>query len=144
MFTVDEDYGKLVNAAHGLDTSWAPDGRCFNWPNRPGEIDDPYERGPLKPTPWHVSHDQSVDGVSGRELQSYARMICAGCPAQWDCAIYAVRGVMLQGTWGMRIGLLKKLHKMEEAKPGSAIALIEAARIDGTPVQFIKEPAPLT
>lgn len=134
------DYGKLVVAGHGLDDDWMVRGRCFNWGRRPARPDDPIARpgvsGPPKPTPWQVSHDDVVDGIRGSELQNYARIICAGCPQQYHCARYAVHGLMLQGTWAMRISLLKKLQKMEERNPGSGIAVINAAEAEHLPVQF--------
>lgn len=123
-----EEYGVLIGAAFGLDKSWAPRGRCRQWDYEDGDAT-------FRPSPWHVASSSVVEvagePVSGRELVKVALIICAGCPVQWDCARYAVRGMMQAGTWAMRITFLRDLQKDQPA----ALALLDAAEASGVSVQ---------
>jgi hypothetical protein len=117
-----EDLGVLLTAAYGLDTSWMDDGSCCGWgSNRPGH-----------PTPWQVAPGKKYNGVSGAELVKYALIICSGCPSQYDCADYAVDGLMIAGTWAMPITQLRWLQKQSDAHD-----VIEMARVSGTPMQAV-------
>lgn len=44
-----------------------------------------------------------------------ALMVCASCPAQYDCAEYAVVGMMRAGTWAMGITNLTWLQSQTDA-----------------------------
>lgn len=103
--------GELIHAADGLDRSWVESSPCRLW------------AGSLRPTPWQVHKDQRFvehrDGkkvvMRGDEMIKMALMICATCPVQYDCAAYAVEGLMQAGTWSMGIANLRWLQGQEGA-----------------------------
>lgn len=103
--------GELIHAADGLDRSWVESSPCRLW------------AGSLRPTPWQVHKDQRFvehrDGkkvvMRGDEMIKMALMICATCPVQYDCAAYAVQGLMQAGTWAMGIANLRWLQGQEGA-----------------------------
>lgn len=103
--------GELIHAADGLDRSWVESSPCRLW------------AGSLRPTPWQVHKDQRFveerDGkkvvMRGDEMIKMALMICATCPVQYDCAAYAVQGLMQAGTWSMGIANLRWLQGQEGA-----------------------------
>jgi hypothetical protein len=118
-----DDLGVLVTAAYGLDTSWMDRGVCRGWGTaRPG-----------KPTPWQVAPGRRYDGISGAELVKYALLNCFNCNAQYDCAEYAVRAVMIAGTWSMPITQLRWLQGQRER----AFDLIAIARERGVAMQEV-------
>lgn len=125
-----DDLGILLLAALELDRTWMERGACRRW-----RYDDDPEGEILRPSPWHVSATATViiagSPVSGRELVKLALLWCHGCPAQWDCARYAVQGLCQAGTWSMRITALKAL----QGDIPAALELIEEAEASGTPVQ---------
>ena len=85
------DLGDLITAAIGLDRSWVDNAACLSWTHD------------AKPTPWQVDKSQQVDGIRGAEMIRMALMVCSTCKAQYDCATYAVQGMMRAGTWAMGI-----------------------------------------
>ena len=119
--TID-DLGVLVTAAFGLDRTWMEQGSCYGWGSqRPGQA-----------TPWQAALGSRVKGISGAELVNYALLICGSCPAQYDCASFAVEGMMIAGTWGMRITTLRWMQTQDDA-----LDLIDMARDAQIPVQQI-------
>jgi hypothetical protein len=112
----------LITAAYGLDTEWMEKGSCFKWgSNRPGH-----------PTPWQVAPGRKYNGISGSELVRYALLICNTCPAQYDCATYAVKAQMIAGTWSMPITQLRLLQKQANKHD-----LIDMARTNGVSMQAV-------
>lgn len=129
-----EDLGVLITAAYGLDTDWMIRGSCYKWAkNRPGH-----------PTPWQVAPGkkyvsppdakpgQPTTILSGTELVKYALIVCSGCPAQYECAQYAVDAKMDAGTWSMPITQLRWLKEREDA-----VDLIRMARDNKIPMQHV-------
>lgn len=139
------DLGVLVSAAHGLDTSWMPDGRCKGWDGR-DEDDAPW---PLSaPTPWQFDHEQRVTvrigrvgaerevEVTGEKMIALALMLCFSCPVQWACAEYGVKARVRAGTYGMRISDMRWLQDQKER----ALELVAIADDLDVPVQrFVPE-----
>ncbi len=125
-----EEFGVLIAAAIGLDTTWMDRGNCRNWDY--GDGDETH-----RPTPWHVSSTSVVtvagSPVRGSELTKMALIYCYRCPAQWDCARHAIRGMMQAGTWAMRITHLRGLQAAMTTD--EAVTLIDAAEVAGEPVQ---------
>lgn len=116
----------LLTACYGLDRSWAKNGSCFGWgTKRPGQ-----------PTPWQVAPGRRYGDYSGSELVKYALLWCHSCPAQYDCASFAVRGKMIAGTWGLPITQLRWLQEQDDA-----FDLIELARQNGIAVQTVASEA---
>ena len=117
-----EDLGVLITAAYGLDTNWMQGGSCYNWGSkREGH-----------PTPWQVAPGRKYNGISGSELVRYALMICNSCPAQYDCATYAVKAQMIAGTWSLPITQLRWLQSRVDSQD-----LIEMAREGEIPMQKV-------
>lgn len=85
-----------------------------------------------KPTPWQVARHQVVDGISGAELIRMALTVCWSCPAQYDCARFAVEGLMVAGTWAMDIGDLKWLQAQDDG-----VEFVLMAEALGEPVQVV-------
>lgn len=113
------ELGRLVTATHDLDTTWTERASCLRW-----------NQGRLQPSPWQVIHTQVVDGVRGSALIELALMYCYSCPAQYDCARYAVDGEISAGTWAMGIVELEWLQTQPQAR-----RIISGAEQHGTPVQ---------
>lgn len=114
-------------AAYGLDRTWTTKARCREW-----NADDE-----LTPTPWQFDPGQRVildDGqeLRGPEMIELGLMSCFSCPAQYECAHYAVDGRVNAGTWAMKIVDLTWLGR----QPDSA-AIIELARAVGAPLQRV-------
>lgn len=131
------DLGVLIRTAHGLDRAWWANAKCRQW--EPPSDDDTL--GPWRdqryvgPSIWQVEWDQVItwrdhEPIRGQKLIELAVLICQGCPAQWDCADYAVRGLMQGGTWATTPRNLRWL--IEDAD--DPLALIESARHAGQPV----------
>ncbi len=110
-----------MKLAKGLDTSWHEDALC--------------RRSPLGHEAWLTAQSDIRRGSKSEatllERRSRAKMMCQICPVQWDCARYAVRGMMQAGTWAMRITFLRDLQKDQPA----ALALLDAAEAGGVSVQ---------
>lgn len=121
-----EDLGVLITASYDLDTTWMKRGSCYNWGSkREGH-----------PTPWQVAPGKRYHGVSGSELVKYALLICNTCPAQYDCAKYAVKGMMIAGTWAVPVTQLRWLQGRE-----GSLDLIDMAQINEVPVQVVASAA---
>lgn len=86
--------------------------------------------------PWLVAKGDDVKigdaTYSGSTLIEYALLVCKNCPAQWECARFAVKTWPNWGTWACDISDLKWLTKQ---RPGFSIQLIKTAEATGTPVQ---------
>lgn len=95
-------------------------GTCYKWgSDRPGRA-----------TPWQVAPGRRYNGISGSELVKYALILCSNCPAQYDCATFAVKATMIAGTWSVPITQLRWLQNQPDA-----LDMIEQAREDDVPVQ---------
>lgn len=117
-----EDLGVLLTAAYGLDTEWMERGTCYGWgSNRPGTT-----------TPWQATSGKRYGEFSGGELVKYALIVCSGCPAQYDCTSYAIKGMMVAGTWGVSISQLRWLQGQDDG-----LDLVEIARELDAPVQSV-------
>lgn len=88
-----------------------------------------------KPTPWQVDKSQVVAGVRGAEMIKMALMVCQACSAQWDCADYAVRGMMRAGTWSMGITNLLWLQN----RPDGLDIVAEARRKHAVVHDFVQK-----
>lgn len=99
-----DDLGHLITAAYGLDRDWDAEAHC-----RPEHY---VKASKTIPSPWQFDPNQKVtytnsDGretvIKGRDMIEAALLVCHSCPAQYDCATYAVQAEVLAGTWAMRI-----------------------------------------
>lgn len=126
-----ESLGVLLTAAYDCDTEWQSEARCS--PER-------YERTAGIPSPWQFNPEQEVevdrgDGtlvvLKGTEMIELGLMSCFACPAQYDCARYAMCAKMRAGTWGMKIGDLVWLQR----KKTPAKTLIDYAEAEAIPLQ---------
>lgn len=117
-----EDLGVLLTAAYGLDTDWMARGTCYGWgSSKPGH-----------PTPWQVAPGKRYDDIPGSELVKYALILCSGCLAQYDCATYAIKGMMIAGTWSLPITQLRWLQGQQDG-----LDMVEMARESKLPVQNV-------
>lgn len=132
--------GRLIVAAHGLDTAFMEQGRC-----RLPEHFDPItgerieHKDPLtRKTIWMVDfHDIPEPGKpTPRELINVALLICHSCPVQYECAHYAVDAEIRSGTYSARLANIKWLQRT----PLKAHALIEEARAAGESVEHYVSP----
>lgn len=124
-----DELGVLITAALYLDRTWMEHGKCRKW-RYPDDPDGNIHR----PSPWHGSRVPIKVGdvtVKTSEMAKVALMVCHGCPAQWDCATYAVKGKLQAGIWSMPLPALKAMQDDE----GSALELIERARAEGVSMQ---------
>ncbi len=120
-----DDLGKLIRAAYGLDTSWRRAAACRRW--EPDEVTpelEAWRRWDYEgPSIWQVDNDQIMNGIRGAKLIEIALMVCHACPAQYDCATWAVKAKVQAGTYGMKIPALLWLQTQDEP-----LDLIEMAR----------------
>ncbi|MBT8241663.1 MAG: WhiB family transcriptional regulator [Acidimicrobiia bacterium] len=118
----EEDFPTYILKVLGKDRTWMDNGSCRNhelarrnaWTCRSG--DDPIPFGDIDLDP--------------KELIEAALMICAGCPAQYQCALWAVEVREESGTWSMKHDHLLWLIRQDDSE-----AIIHMARIDHEPVQ---------
>jgi len=118
----EEDFPTYILKVLGKDRSWMDNGACRNhhlarknaWTLRPG--DDPVEYVGLKLDP--------------KELIQAALMICAGCPAQYQCALWAIEVKEESGTWSMEHNHLLWVIRQDDSE-----AIVHKAKIAGEPVQ---------
>ena len=57
-------------------------------------------------------------------------MICAGCPAQYQCALWAIEVKEESGTWSMEHNHLLWVIRQDDSE-----AIVHKAKIAGEPVQ---------
>lgn len=96
-----DDLGKLIMAAYGLDRDWINDGACVRY--MAGQRTDSLN-------PWWAEWNETYGDIKGEELVRAALLICHDCPAQYECARYAVKGEMRGGVWGMTLANLRWLQ----------------------------------
>lgn len=126
-----ESLGVLITAAYDCDTEWQEEARCSA---------ERYEFTPGVPSPWQFDPDQRVDvdrgdgkmmTLKGEEMIELALMSCFACPAQYDCARYAICAKVRAGTYAMKISDLIWLR----GKKIPAEALIDYAEAEKIPLQ---------
>jgi len=117
-----------VTRAYRFDDSWKDDAVCRGH-NKPGSpfqhawTADPSNR-------YTIGEGDGAKTVTGQMLLDVGLTFCAMCPAQWDCAIWAINVGERTGTWGM---LYDDLIWLREQK--NPINIIESARGKGASVQ---------
>lgn len=125
-----DDLGVLITRAFGVSRHWVAASICGTW--RSDE---------MIPSPWQFDRDQRVtiqrdDGTTavlqGTEMIKLALLECFRCPAQYDCARYALEAVCIAGTWSMKLVDLKWLQKQPEQV---AADIIRTAERQGVPMQ---------
>lgn len=114
---------RALRLAQGADWDWQEHAFCRN-----------AETG-YRMTAWSVDpHEEREIGAEtylGEELIAYAQAVCSMCPAQWDCARFALHIEAAVGVWG---GVLADdLRKLKRRK--MAVDLIDAADARDVPVQ---------
>jgi hypothetical protein len=125
-----DDLGGLITRAYGIDRNWMEHGACRGWANDDDLTPSPWQFDPTQEVPVKRA-DGTVAVLMGREMQKLALIHCAGCPVQYDCAEYAVEaGLMLAGTWAMKIVDLAWLQKQDDWRE-----ILMDAFVAGTPVQ---------
>lgn len=78
--------------------------------------------------------DGTVDELRGSEMQKLALLTCFSCPAQYDCATYALEAGMLAGTWAMKAVDLAWLQKLDRS---AALRIVGRARRTRVAVQVV-------
>lgn len=124
-FTPGAQPPPYVARAHQFDDSWKTQAVCT------GHIKDgsPFRQAWI--TDRTTKHTLGSMTITGDTLIDVALTFCRICPAQWDCAIWAIQVEERCGTWAMPIETLLPLQRNQP----KAVALIERARAAGTPVQ---------
>jgi hypothetical protein len=118
----EEDFPTYILKVLGKDRSWMDNGACRGhdlarrnaWTCR--RADGPIEFGGIELDP--------------QELIDAALMICAGCPAQYQCALWAIEVKEESGTWAMKHNHLLWVIRQDDSE-----AIIHQAKIDREPVQ---------
>lgn len=118
----EEDFPTYILKVLGKDRDWIYNGACRGhdlarttaWTCRPGDDPVPFDGIKLDP----------------KELIKAALMICAGCPAQYQCALWAIEVREEAGTWGMEHNHLLWLIRQDDSE-----AIIHQAKLDHEPVQ---------
>ena len=118
----EEDFPTYILKVLGKDRSWMDNGAC-----RGHDL--------ARRNAWTCRKADGVvefDGVKldPKELIEAALMICAGCPAQYQCALWAVEVKEESGTWGMEHNHLLWLIRQDDSE-----AIVHEARIAQEPVQ---------
>jgi len=118
----EDDFPTYIVKVLGKDRTWMDNGACRGhdlarknaWTCRPGDAPIPFGDILLNP----------------KELIAAALMICGTCPAQYQCALWAVEIKEESGTWGMEHDHLLWLIRQPDSE-----AVIHEARIAREPVQ---------
>jgi len=109
-----------MRGAQGQSRHWTERARCRRNPNIPQFA-------------WTVMESDSGPLLLDHEAETWiamALMVCRNCPAQYDCARFAIAADEKWGTWAMPLEDLKRLKK----DPWAA-RTIDVAEELGTPVQ---------
>lgn len=120
--------GVLITAAFGLDREWVDDARCLRYENPLPDGPTPWQFDPKQR--WRIVNGGKQTVIHGEEMVRVALSFCWGCPVQWECASYAVRGRMIAGTWAMTEKDLGWLAKRDDAQE-----IIDESRMAGVPLQ---------
>lgn len=124
-----EHFPKHMLKAQGVDRSWTEKARCKKNTSAPG--------GGPAPRPgfaWTVDPKERGRHLLGHPASSWIEMaliVCASCPAQYDCARFAVVVQEEHCTWAMHVEDLKAITK----DPKRALLCIGAAEEMDIPVQ---------
>jgi hypothetical protein len=113
---------KSMRSAQGQKLDWKAEARCRP-SNRPG----------LPDFAWTVVESDSGPLLLGRDAETWiemALMICRSCPAQYDCARFALATDERFGTWAMPLEDLKLLKKQRGRD-----RILDIAEANGMPVQ---------
>jgi len=118
----EEDFPTYILKILGADRTWMDNGACRGhhlarknaWTCRPGDKPIPFDDIELDP----------------KELIAAALMICGSCPAQYQCALWAVEVREEAGTWAMPHDHLLWLIRQDDSE-----AIVHQARIAREPVQ---------
>ena len=128
--SVDDSFAVLplyIASAMGVNRDWVKQARCL--PSGPDGRDS---RGP-----WVVASNETItmggSRYDGKTLIAYALLVCANCPAQWDCTTFALQTMPNWGTWGCDITDLRWLNG--RGRRSMSTDILEDARQVGTPVQ---------
>lgn len=108
----------------GRDNSWKKQSLCLEHPEFAGSFvadeDD-----------WLVDGDDKW--VSGYEAQKrVVEQFCLVCPVQWECARW---GIEVEEEVGVYALTVRERRWLFNNRGDAALALIDKARISGTPVQ---------
>jgi hypothetical protein len=111
---------------HNRDAGWHREAKCLGASADPGH---PFYRA------WYADERKPFvmsDGttVPGAEMAAHALNECGMCPAQWDCARWAVEVHEDYGIWAMRWDDLKWLRSQSDV-----FNIIESARAKHRTVQ---------
>jgi hypothetical protein len=131
-----------IRRAHGHDRTWREQAQCA----KPNVVTEWLGQPPLRERDEEIQRRRvwNIDTTGPREVQllgikveaaeveALACLICNSCPAQYDCAIYAIKARESAGTWAMRNDWLRVLQARGEDE---AIAFVEQARTDGVKIQ---------
>lgn len=118
----EEDFPTYILKVLGKDRAWMDNGACRGhdlarrnaWTCRPGDQPIPFGDILLNP----------------KELIQAALMICGTCPAQYQCALWAIEIREESGTWGMEHDHLLWLIRQDDSE-----AIVHLARVAKEPVQ---------
>lgn len=111
---------------HNRDSEWHERARCRGASADPGHPF--YQAWYARENRYHTMPDGTR--IPGVEMVGYALNECGMCPAQWDCARWAVEVSEDYGTWAMAFDDLRWLKTQADA-----ISIIESARSKGLTVQ---------
>lgn len=115
-----------MRGAQGQSRSWTEDARCRRNPNVPQFA-------------WTVMESDSGPLLLDRPAETWiamALLVCRACPAQYDCARFAIAADERFGTWAMPLDHLKRLKQSPWKE-----RIIDVAEDLGTPVQVAVESA---
>jgi hypothetical protein len=116
---------------HGQPIGWKAQARCAASRETVTHLT---EGG--RPSIWQVEDHKTYrrdngEAITGAELIQIACTLCAMCPAQWDCATFAVMVEEDFGVWAMPLAMLEWLRRRRDR-----MQIIERARHQGRPIQF--------
>lgn len=115
------DFPTYVLKVLGRDRSWMDEGLCRG-----------HELARKRAWTCRAGDDVEVGGVrlDPKELIQAALSICAACPAQYECALWAIEMEEEAGTWAMPHDRLLWLIRQDDSEK-----IVHEAKIAGEPVQ---------
>lgn len=119
----EEDFPTYIVKVLGLDRTWMDQGSCRN-----------HELARKRAWTCRPSETVVIAGVrlDPKELIEAALMICSTCPAQYQCARWALDVREESGTWGMRHDDLLWLSRQPDGPE-----IIDEAEAEERPVQVV-------
>lgn len=117
----EQDFPTYILKILGRDRTWMERGACRD-----------HELARKRAWTCRTSDEITIGNLqlNPKELIKAALMVCAACPVQYQCALWAIEIEEEAGTWSMEHDHLLWLIRQDDSE-----AIVHTARLQGEPVQ---------